>query len=87
MGSGLCFGDEGEGELGGVPRLPHPARPLGQIAGTARGVRGGFGMVDFWKGAARRKGCSGGGADCGRDAGRASGRTCTIRVWTPTLGT
>jgi hypothetical protein len=31
MGSGLCFGDEGEGELGSVPRLPHPARPLGRF--------------------------------------------------------
>jgi hypothetical protein len=46
-----------------------------------------FQMVDFWKGAARRKGCGGGGADCERDGERASGRTCTIRVWTPTLGT
>jgi hypothetical protein len=80
MGFGLCFGDEGEGELGGVPRLPHPACPLGRVAGTARGVRGGSGMVDFWKRAARRKGCGGGGADCGRDAGRASGRTCIVRV-------
>jgi hypothetical protein len=80
MGSGLCFGDEGEGELGGVPRLPHPTRLLGRVAGMARGVRGGSGMVDFWKGAARRKGCGGGGVDCGRDAGRVSGRTCTVRV-------
>ena len=36
-GTLVCFGDEGKGELGGVPRLPHPARPLGRIAGR-RGV-------------------------------------------------
>jgi hypothetical protein len=37
MGSGLCFGEEGEGEVGSMLRLPHPARPLGRIAGR-RGV-------------------------------------------------
>jgi hypothetical protein len=68
MGSGLCFGDEGKGELGGVWRLRE-----GRERGVCVEVLG-------WKGAARRKGCGGGGADCGRDAERASGRT--IRVWT-----
>jgi hypothetical protein len=75
MGFGLCFGNEGKGELGGVRRLRE---------GRERGV---CAEVSGWKGAARRKGCGGGGGgvDCGRDAERASGRT--IRVWTPTLGT
>ena len=45
--------------------------------GRERGV---CAEVSGWKGAARRKGCGGGGADCRRDAERASGRT--IRVWT-----
>ena len=36
VGSGLWLGDEGEGELGGVPRLPHPARPLDPFRGAGR---------------------------------------------------
>jgi hypothetical protein len=58
--------DEGKGELGGVRRLRE---------GRERGV---CAEVSGWKGAARRKGCDGEGADCRRDAERASGRT--IRV-------
>ena len=41
MGSGLWLGDEGEGELGGVPRLPHPARPLDPFQGAGQRRRRG----------------------------------------------